>query len=113
MVCSASCLICERSPSSIHSLSPRAARPNQTLLSVFSARADHAGAFRIQQRPSAGSSGACPSSRRLHPRPPLKESRPATTTMDWRGALEFSPGKAERSERHHTTVPDISSSIRR
>jgi hypothetical protein len=52
-----------RSPSSIHSLSPRSTAPNHTLVSASSrtrpmTEADSA----IHHRPSAGSSGAWPSS---------------------------------------------------
>ena len=58
--------ICERSPSSIHSLSPRSTEPNQTLLSVFKrTRPITLALSAIQQRPSAGNSGACPSSSKI------------------------------------------------
>jgi hypothetical protein len=55
--------ICERSPSSIHSLSPRSTAPNQTLVCRLSrTRPISVAVSATQYSPSPGNSGRCPSS---------------------------------------------------
>ena len=55
--------ICERSPISIHSLSPRSTAPNQMLEWLFiRTRPISTAVSAIQYLPSAGNSGPCPSS---------------------------------------------------
>src|SRR5262249_37424528 len=94
--------ICERSPSSIHSLSPRSTAPNQTLVSDFSrTRPITLALSAIQQRPSAGSSGACPSSSKIAMHAlPAKRARPCHG-VDGLARLRLAGGNAERPECHY------------
>src|SRR5262245_1297138 len=99
--------ICERSPSSIHSLSPRSTAPNQTLVSDLSrTRPITLALSAIQQRPSAGSSGACPSSSKIAIHALLLRARPCHGTSRLASAagavvLTLAGGNAERAQRQH------------